>query len=275
MEALGDAQSILLTLLLRLGAAILILIAGRWLARRACRWAYPLIAKTTLTDSLKELAVKALYFGILFAAFLFALTVLGVPTTSVVTSVGIVAVILGIALQESIGNFAATVIFLLFEPFEVGDVIETGGVSGKVVEIQLFSTVIHKGNQTVAVLPNSRIQSDGVVNFSKLPELRIDLEIGIGYDDDIAKARAVALDILQQDPRVLKDPVPQIVVLGLDDSSVKLGIRPFVKGEEYWPVFWDMTERLKTGFDAAGISMPFPQRDIHMIAPADQEQHEK
>ncbi len=266
MDIFQSLQSNLLGVALHLGGALLIMLIGRWLAAKARDWVQKLLLKTTLTESLSELTIRATYYGILFGAALTALSVLGVPTASLVAAIGIIVVILGIALQESIGNFAATVTFLLFTPFEVGDLIETGGTVGTVQEIQVFNTVLLKADRKVVVLPNSKVQADGITNYSKEPVLRIDLEIGISYDDDIAAARRVARETVTADPRVLADPAPQIVVLELDDSSVNLGIRPFVRGENYWQTMWDLREQLKVSFDEAGITIPYPQRDVHMIA---------
>lgn len=265
MGDLFGVQSLLLTFVIRMGSAFLILFAGRWLAGRTRDWGHALLVKTGLTQSLQEVATKFLYYSIWGASLLIALTVIGVPTASLVAFIGIALVILGIALQESIGNFAATIIFLLFEPFQVGDFIETGGVAGTVQEIQVFNTVLHKLDRTVAILPNGKIQSDGLLNYSKLPEIRVDLQVGISYATDIPHARQVILDVLRQDPRVLDSPAPEIVVLGFGDSSVNLGIRPYARGHDYWPLLWDLPEAVKNGFDAAGIVIPFPQRDLHLI----------
>lgn len=256
---------------LRIGGAFAIMLVGRWLARRSRDWVRRLLLKTTLTESLSELTVKGAYYGVLGSAALIALTVLGVPVTSLVAAIGVIVVILGIALQESIGNFAATVIFLLFNPFEVGDLIETGGVLGTVQEIQVFNTVLHKADHKVVVLPNAKIQADGITNYSKLPVLRIDLDISISYDDDIAEAKRVAKEVVTEDPRVLSDPEPFIIVQELDDSGVNLSVRPFVRGEDYWWTMWDLREALKVGFDEAGITIPYPQRDVHLIAPKEME----
>lgn len=266
MAIFQNLQTDLLNLALHLGGALLIMLIGRWLAVKARDWVQKLLLKTTLTESLSELTIRATYYGILFGAALTALSVLGVPTASLVAAIGIIVVILGIALQESISNFAATVTFLLFTPFEVGDLIETGGTLGTVQEIQVLNTVLLKADRKVVVLPNSKVQADGITNYSKEPVLRIDLEVGISYDADIAEAKRVAMQTITTDSRVLTEPAPQIIVLELDDSSVNLGIRPFVSGEDYWQTMWDLREQIKVDFDEAGITIPYPQRDVHMIA---------
>lgn len=268
---LANTQTFFLSLLLRVLAAVAIFWVGRWLARRARNWSRPLVARTTLTESLKELSVRVIYYAIIVGALLVALTVLGVPTTSILAASGVVVVLLGIALQESIGNFAATVIFLLFQPFEVGDLIETGGITGTVYEVQIFNTVLEQADRRMVVLPNAKIQADGIINYSKSPVLRVDLVVGISYADDIAHAKAVLRDLLAEDERVLADPPPQIVVLALADSSVNLGVRPFVHGKDYWLVLWALTEQIKTRFDEEGITIPFPQREVHLPKPLQDE----
>lgn len=268
MITVENIQTLLLSILARVGLAIMILIVGRWLAHRVREWVRPLLKRTRLTASLIELTIKIAYFGIQAVALLIALPIIGVPITSVIAVSGVALVLLGIALQESIGNFAATVIFLLFEPFAVGDLVEIGDVMGTVEEIQLFNTVVRRADNRIVTLPNAKIQGEGVTNYSKLPHLRVDLTVGISYDDDIDLARSVAMDLLRNDTRVLTDPPPRVVVLDLGDSSVNLGIRPFVRSEDYWEVLWDLTETIKTRFDQAGLSIPYPQQDIYLHTPS-------
>ncbi len=170
----------------------------------------------------------------------------------------------GIALQQSLGNFAATIIFLLFKPFEVGDLIETGGVRGTVKEIQLFNTVLLTFDQKIVTLANAKIQAEGIANFSKTGILRSDMLFGISYDDDLTKAKQLIEELVVADERILTDPQPQIAVLELGDSSVNIGVRPFVKTEDYLNVRFDMIEKVKLRFDEAGITIPYPQRDVHI-----------
>ncbi len=265
MALIDNDQSLIVDFLLRAGGAILVVIVGRLLGRLSRRWVGQAIAKTTLSNTLKELAVKVTNVVVEGSVIILALAVLGVPIGTLITAVGIVVVVLGIALQASISNFAATVIFMLFEPFKVGDMIETGSVVGQVNELQVFNTVLYQRDGKVVSLPNSRIQNDGVINYSKTASLRVDVEVGISYEDDLDKAKQVAYDFLAADPRVLKDPPARVIVLGLGDSSVNLGIRPFVSSEDYWSMRWSLTEQIKRSFDEAGITIPFPQRDVHVL----------
>jgi small conductance mechanosensitive channel len=265
MISADGTPSLLLEVLLRFGSAIAIIVVGRWLARASRRWMGKLLVKTTLSDTIKELSLNVTYFVTYGMSILLALSVLGISTSTLLTVIAVVVVVLGIALQESIGNFAATVIFMLFEPFTVGDMIETGGVVGTVNEIQVFNTVLYQQDGKVVSLPNGKIQSDGVTNYSKLPSLRVDVEVGISYEDDLDKAMQTVHNLLAADPRVLDDPPARVFVLELDDSSVNLAVRPFVKGEDYWIMKWSLTEQLKRSFDDAGITIPFPQRDVHVV----------
>jgi small conductance mechanosensitive channel len=269
MALFEDSPSLLLEILLRIGGALAVFLIGRWLAVRARKWIAQLMTRAKMAPYLETLAVRGAYYAILAITLLIALSIVGVPVSALVTSLGIVFVILGIALQESISNLAATVIFFIFQPFEVGDYIETGGVEGTVAEIQVFSTVLHKANGKVIVLPNGKIQTDGVVNYSKKPILRVDVSVGVSYEDDLAAVRATALGVMAEESRILSDPAPQVVVQELGDSSIKVELRAFVKGEDYWQVGWDLNERIHSAFPAAGISIPYPQLDVHMANAAD------
>ena len=261
-------QTILLPALIRLGLAILTLLVGRWLARRGRGWLHATLEKTDLTASLVTLFTTLTFYGIWVMTILTALAVLGVPVNYLVTVGGVVFIVLGIAMQQSLANFAATVIFLLFKPFQVGDLIETSGttgtVTGTVTEIQLFNTVLQRADGKVVTLPNAKIQGDGITNYSKADALRVDLVFGISYSDDIRQARRIAEEVLAADDRILRDPPPQVAVLELAESRVNLAVRPFAKLEDYWQVQLDLQERIKARFDEEGISIPFPQRDIHV-----------
>lgn len=258
-----ESQEIFRYLLLRLLPVIIVLLLGRWLARRTRPILRRALQRTELTPSLINLTGTIVNYLILLAAFILALSFLGAPTTTVVTTIGIVVVILGIALQASLSNFAATVIFLLFKPFELGDLIETCGVMGRVQEIQLFNTVLLAANNKVHTLPNSKIQDNGVTNYSTKDTLRVDLVFSISYSDDVEKAKQVMANVLAADGRVLPDPEPLIFVQTLGESSVDVAVRPFVRGDDYWTFMFDVVGRMKQALEAAGITIPFPQRDVH------------
>ena len=193
--------------LVHVALAFAIILLGRWLARIA-RWVQRGLKKVTLTESLAQLAERATYYGILFGAVLVALAVLGVPTTGLVTTIAVILIILGVALQESLSSFAATIIFLLFQPFKVGELIESNGVMGTVREIALFQTILTKADNKLLTLPNAQIQNSVLVNYSRMGTLRADLSFNISYTDDLRKAKQLLAEILAADPWVLADPPP-------------------------------------------------------------------
>ncbi len=242
-----------------------IVLLGRWLARIGRRWVQRGLKKVTLTESLAQLAERVTYYGIIFGAVLVALAVLGVPTTGLITTIGVILIILGVALQESLSSFAATIIFLLFQPFKVGELIESNGVMGTVREIALFQTILTKADNKLLTLPNAQIQNSVLVNYSRMGTLRADLSFNISYTDDLRKAKQVLAEIMAADPRVLADPPAVVVVQELGDNAVELAIRPWVTNADFWNFRTDMLELVKLRFDAEGISFPFPQRDCMCI----------
>jgi small conductance mechanosensitive channel len=244
--------------------AIGIILIGRWLARLVRRWTHRGLQKVTVTETVAQLAERAAYYLTLMLAVFLALVVIGVPTTGLVYTIAIVLIIFGVALQESLSSFAATIIFLLFQPFKVGELIESNGVIGTVREISLFYTVLTKADNKLLNLPNAQIQNNVLVNYSRLGTLRADMTFGISYTDDLRKAKQVLEAIIAADPRVLPDPPPVVVVQELGDNAVVLAIRPWVKYADYWTFRTDITEQVKLQFDAEGISFPFPQRDVHV-----------
>ncbi len=254
-----------LLVLLRVGIAVLIMVAGRWLARRSRIWLAQVLARATLTPSMESLFLSVTYYSVWILAIMLALIVLGVPATTVVAVVGIVLVLLGVALQQSLRDLAASVNFVLFKPFVIGDLIETKGVTGTVEEIQLFNTVLVRWDNRVVILPNGEIQQAGITNFTKKQVLRTDLTFGIGYGDDIATARRLIEELVAADPRVLPDPPLQILVTELGDSSVNLGVRAAVASSDYWALQNDLREQVKGRFDQEGITIPFPQRTVHVV----------
>ncbi|MDX1594841.1 MAG: mechanosensitive ion channel, partial [Gammaproteobacteria bacterium] len=168
-----------------------------------------------------------------------------------------------LALQGSLQNFAAGVLILVFKPYKVGDFIEGGGTSGIIEAMDIFTTRMRTGDNKSVIVPNGKLLGDNIVNYSTKPTRRVDLVVGVSYDDDLAKVKAVLNDILSSDERVLDEPAPTVAVSELADSSVNLIVRPWTKTSDYWPLYWDLVETIKTRFDAEGISIPYPQRDVH------------
>ena len=258
-----------LGILLRVGGAVLVVVAGRGLARRTRSWLAGMLKRAALTPSMESLFETVAYYGVWIMTLMAALIVLGVPATTVVAVVGVVLLLLGVALQQSLRDLAAAVNFLLFKPFVVGDLIETKGITGTVEEIQLFTTVLVRWDNRVVILPNGEIQQNGITNFTKKGILRTDLVFGIGYEDDLGKARRVIEELVLADPRVLADPPLQILVTELGDNSVNLGVRAAASSADYWALQNDLREQVKLRFDQEGISIPFPQRTVHVVqAPA-------
>jgi small conductance mechanosensitive channel len=258
-------QFTLLQIALRIGAAIVVFLFGRWLARRARDTLKVTLAKTTLAPSMVRLLLLAAYYGILLVAVISALALIGFPIEVLLTASLIIVIVLGIALQQSISNLAATIIFMLFQPFRLGELIDANGVLGTVKEIQFFSTVLVTGDNKEITIPNSKIQGNNLVNYTRLGRLRVDFVFSVSYADDVHKVKEVLHEIVAADERVLAEPAPVIFVQSLDDNGVSIAARPWAKPGDYWTLQWDIPERVKLRFDAEGITIPFPQRDVHWL----------
>lgn len=210
------------------------------------------------------------FFASLFSMLLKTLLVisvismLGVEATSFVAILGAAGLAVGMALSGTLQNFAGGVMILLFKPYKVGDFIEAQGYSGTIKEIQIFNTIMKTGDNKIIIIANGPMSASSIVNYSKEPKRRVDMVFGIGYGDDIDKARATILEVLATNELVDKDPEPFIVVSELADSSVNFTVRVWVDSANYWPVYHYMQEHVKKAFDQKGISIPFPQRDIHI-----------
>ena len=245
-------------------AAILILVLGRWLVK----WFTFLIGKAFTRSGMDETLVrflgKLIYYILLVAVILASADQIGIKTTSFLAILGAAGLAIGLALKDSLSNFASGVMLILFQPFHVGDVVTVAGVTGKVERIDIFSSVLLTPDNQKIIVPNSSITSDVITNITANPTRRIDLVIGISYDDDLKQARAILESIITADERILSDPAPSIVLGELGPSSVDLLVRPWVKTSEYWDVRCDLIENIKLTFDEKGISFPFPQQDVHM-----------
>lgn len=198
------------------------------------------------------------------ALILSVASMLGIETTSFIAILGAAGLAVGLALQGTLQNFAGGVVILVLKPFKVGDFIDAVGYMGTVDEIQIFVTKLRTPQNRVVIIPNSKLSNDSLVNFSAQETVRIDFTIGVGYESDLQKTKEVLEHIVSSDTRILKDPEPQVVVGELADSSVNFYVRPWVKSEDYWDVYFDVTERMKLELDAAGINIPFPQMDVHV-----------
>jgi small conductance mechanosensitive channel len=210
----------------RVVAAIVVFIVGRWLANRARTALRTALGKTTLAPSMTRLLLLLVYYGILLITVIVSLALIGFPITALLTASLIIVVILGIALQQSIANLAATIVFMLFQPFKLGELIKANNVLGTVKEIQFFSTVLVTGDNLEVTLPNAKIQGDTLLNYTRLGKLRIDFVFDVSYHSDLEKVKRVLLDLLASDSRVLTDPAPFVFVQTLGDSSIEIAARP-------------------------------------------------
>ena len=249
---------------LRLLAAALIFWVGRWVARKITALAQRLMEKAELEPTLTRFLGNILNAVLLVVVVIAAISQLGVQTTSLLAVLGAAGLAVGLALQGSLSNFAAGVLIVAFRPYRVGDFIEAGGVAGTVEAVQIFTTVLKSPDNKLIVVPNSQITGGTITNFSANDTRRVDLVASCSYADDLDKVRGVLEGILAEDERVLKDPAPVVNVAKLNDSSIDFNVRPWVSSADYWPVFFSVTEQIKKRFDAAGISIPFPQRDVHV-----------
>ena len=250
--------------LLSLALAIIIFVAGRWIANLLSRLIHAVLVRAKvdniLVDFLSGLAKAAMVLFVIVAA----LTQLGVDTTSLIALIGAAGIAVGLALKDSLQNFASGVMLILFRPFKAGDFIDAGGVMGIVERITVFSTTLRTGDNKEVIVPNGSIYGGTITNYSARETRRVDMTFGIGYDADLLKAKTVLRQLVDNDERILKEPEVLIAISELADSSVNIIVRPWVKSGDYWGVFWDMQERVKLTFDQEGIAIPFPQMDVHL-----------
>jgi len=251
---------------LKVVAAILVLIIGKWIAHKISKILGVLLEKNKVDVTLVGFLSNIIYYTLMIVVMIAAAGQLGINTTSFLTIVGAAGLAVGLALKDSLSNFASGVMLILFRPFKVGDVITTGGITGKVNEISIFTTIINTPDNQRVIVPNGGITSNVITNVTANPTRRVDMVFGIGYDDDIAQAKKILMDLLEADSRVLKDPAPTVAVSELADSSVNFIVRPWVKTEDYWDVRLGLTEKVKVTFDQAGISIPYPQQDLHLFS---------
>ena len=245
--------------------AIIILVVGRIASGLLANTVAKVMAKSKVDDTLIKFTRSLIYMALMTFVVLAALGKLGIETTSFAAIIAAAGLAIGLSLQGTLGNFAAGVMLILFRPFKAGDFIEAGGVAGIVEEVQIFSTKMRSGDNKEITVPNGQIVGGTITNYSAKPTRRVDLVIGVGYDDDLKKVRSVLEQVIAEETRVLKEPEPTIGVLELGDSSVNFAVRPWVNSGDYWPTLFALQENIKLRFDAEGISIPFPQRDIHII----------
>jgi small conductance mechanosensitive channel len=258
-------------LLLRAAFGIVIIVIGRWLAKRVVVRLERMLQRHGTDPTLVRFILSLTYPIILMIAVVTALGVLGINTSSLVALLGAVFLAIGLALQDSLKNFAAGVMLIFYRPFKVGDYVRLAEREGTVESITLVSTMLRTPDNLSVIIPNGTISANTIVNLTANPTRRIDLVIGIDYDEDLRKAKALLEEIVHGEPRVLADPPPIIAVAELADSSVNFDVRPWVKTADFLAVRYALIERIKLGFDEHGISIPFPQMDVYLKATPEQE----
>lgn len=245
--------------------AVVIFLIGRWAAGLIARLLRRTLTRTDVDPSLIGFAGNITYYAIVVFAALAALSRVGVQTTSIIAVLGAAGLAVGLALQGALANFAAGVLILLFKPFKVGDIVEVAGATGKVEELQIFTTVLTTPDNKTVIIPNGAVTGGNIINYTTKGTRRLDMVFGIGYDDDLLTAKRLLEQIVAGDKRILQDPPPAVAVLELADSSVNFAVRPYVRVEDYWKVMFDITEQVKLTFDREGVSIPFPQQDVHIV----------
>ena len=244
--------------------ALVIFFVGKWLANTLTNVVVKLLQRSKMDDILISFVTSITKAILLLFVAIAALNQLGIDTTSLIALLGAAGLAVGLALQNSLQNFAAGVMLIVFRPFKAGDFVELAGVAGVVENIGIFSSVLRTGDNRELIIPNGAIYGGIITNYSARSTRRVDMVFGVDYGDDLREAKALLRTIILADDRVLAEPEPVIAVSELADSSVNFIVRPWVKSADYWPVLWDTTEKVKLEFDAQGLSIPFPQMDIHL-----------
>ncbi|RMF64063.1 MAG: mechanosensitive ion channel family protein [Calditrichaeota bacterium] len=249
----------------KLVLAIVTLIVGLWVIRVVSKVLRRGLERSKVELSLQRFLGSLLSIILKVLLFISVASMIGIETTSFVAILGAAGLAVGLALQGSLANFAGGVLILLFKPYKVGDYIDAQGVSGTVHSIQVFHTVLKTPDNKTIIVPNGAISNGIITNFSAENQRRVDMAFGIGYEDDIQKAKKVLWQLVESDERILKEPAPVVVLSELADSSVNFAVRVWCKASDYWGIYFDMQERVKLAFDEHGLSIPYPQQDVHII----------
>ena len=260
----GELQTTGVDLGLNLLAAIVIFYVGRFVARMLTKGVRRVMEGQSVDPILVSFVTSLVQWGLMAFVIIAAITQIGVQTASLVALIGAAGLAVGLALQGSLANFAAGVLIVLFRPYRVGDYVEAAGVAGSVVQVQVLTTILHTPDNKEIIIPNGQIMSSIITNYSANATRRIDLVFGVSYSDDLDKVRKIIEELVAADSRILKDPECQIAVSELADSSVNFVVRPWSSTADYWSVRFDLIEAVKKRFDKEGISIPFPQRDVHI-----------
>jgi small conductance mechanosensitive channel len=244
--------------------ALIIFVVGRWVAKLIAELVEKAMVKAKIDAILHKFVKNIVYLGLLAFVIVAALDRIGVDMKSFVVVIGAAGLAIGLALQGSLSNFAAGILLVIFRPFKVGDLVEISGKLGVVKQIQIFNTILNSPDNIRIIVPNAQLTGGNILNYTINGTRRVDLVIGVSYEDDLKKTREVIEGVIAQDGRVLEEPAPVVAVKELGDSSVNFVVRPWVNAADYWNVYFDMTERVKLALDANDITIPFPQRDVHI-----------
>ena len=249
---------------INLAIAIVIFVVGKWIANRVQNTLEKMLRKRDVDEVLVDFLGTIVYALILIAAVIAAVDQMGIPATSFMAIIGAAGLAIGLALKDSLSNFASGVMLVLFRPFAKGDLVDAGGILGTVDEIHLVSTMLTTPDNKQIIVPNSLMYSNAITNFSAKDTRRVDMAIGVGYDDDLKVAAKVLQKVCSEHPKVLDEPATKIFINNLGDSSVDFVVRPWVKSEDYWGVLADVLETAKVELEAAGCNIPYPQTDVHL-----------
>ena len=262
--ASADLMPMLSDWVIKIVIALLIYLIGKWIAKRITNIVKKLMNARDVDPTLVNFLGNVVYAILLVAVILAALDTLGLPVTSLVAIVGAAGLAVGLALKDSLGNFASGVMLVMFRPFKKGDFVEVAGVAGSVEEIRIFSTTLTTPDNKLIIIPNGQVASGTITNYSANDQRRVDLVFGVGYDDDLKVTREVLTRLCAEHPKVLDDPATKIFVMNLGDSSVDFAVRPWAKTEDYLTVYSDLLEQAKVELEAAGCNIPYPQTDVHL-----------
>lgn len=262
---LQNNQSLFIEYFVNMVSALLTLVIGIIIARMVSNALYKIMLKKQVDGIVASFTSNMTKYLILGFVTVAALSRVGIQTASLVAIIGAAGLAIGLALQGSLSNFAAGVLLIIFRPVKKGEFVEVSGVAGSVESVQIFTTVLITPDNKMVVVPNNNVLSNNIINYTRTGQRRIDLVIGVSYSADLKKTRAIIEQVLQSNDKVLKDPAWTIGVLALADSSVNFAVRPWAESSHYWDVYFSLHEEIKTALDAAGIEIPFPQRDVHLI----------
>lgn len=262
---MGAARDLVVFYGARVVGALLVLVAGWWLAGRLRSGAARALERSQVDDALIPFASSGAYVATLVFVGITVLGLFGIPTASIVAVLGAAGLAVGLAFQGTLSNFAAGIMLLVFRPFDVGDMVEVGGARGTVEGIRVFTTELSTGDNVQVTVPNSEVFGAELRNYTAHDRRRIDLTVGVGYGDDLEDAEAAIRKVLDAEERLLDEPEPQVAVDSLGDSAVSFIVRPWVKTEDYWGVRRDLIRALKEEVEAAGCGFPYPSRDVYLV----------